>query len=541
MVHGAVEMVVDALRERGFTYKGRGADAWVRLEGMLQAGDSSHPVEIRLDPDFFDLPKIRLLQIPDRLKPAAPHVSTGGDLCYLAKGSVVLDLFDPVGQTLACVERAQDVLAQILRGGLVEDLAEEFFAFWDGVLCFVDVENRQPGRQTTAAVMGRNGKPYGVITDDLDRTQRKLRSLGWEAKKRDFLTFHIRTTARPRPSQNEWPPSTLQQLLAWQGALDARCRRKILQRVQEAWQLKKPGAFLLIDSPVLTYGVAVLFEDLAAQRTRRHRPAQLRWQETSVLPLSVVRLDDRYIAQRNNPGHATLRGKRIALVGCGTIGGFLAELLVKAGAGTAGGELVLVDNDMLLPSNLGRHRLGFTSLYENKATALVSELDRTAPVAAIKAIPHDVRHAHLGTVDLLVDATGEEALGHWLCHKYSAAAPMLTVWVEGPGIAVRALLRPGPGTACTRCMSEYTRAQRLPSVDRPLPQLLAGQGCEGLYVPFPATVSVQAASLAMEMALDWADGHPQPLLRTRVTDRSYSQATTDCNPPRAQDCPACAM
>jgi hypothetical protein len=541
MEQGTIEKVVDALRERGFTYRGRGADSWIVLDGALEAEGASHPVEVRLDPELFDLPKVRLLQIPDCLKPVAPHVSPGGDLCYLARGSVVLDLFDPVGQTLACLERAQDVLAQILRGGFVEDLVEEFFAFWDGVLCFVDVENRQPGRQTTAAVMGRNGKPYGVITDNLDRTQQKLRALGWDAKKRDFLTFHIRTAARPRPSQKEWPPSTLQQLLAWQGSLDPRCRRKILQRVQEAWKLKKPGVFLLIDSPVLTYGVAVLFEDLDAQKTCRHRPSQLRWQETTVLPLAVVRLDDRYIAQRNNPGHATLQGKKIALVGCGTIGGFLAELLVKAGAGTDGGELVLVDDDVLLPSNLGRHRLGFTSLYTNKAKALASELERVAPAAAMKAMPLDVRHVHLGAVDLLIDATGEEALGHWLSHRYNAVAPMLTVWVEGPGTAVRALLQTGPGEACARCMSEHTRAGRLPSVDRQLPQVLAGQGCEGLYVPFPATVSVQAASLAMELTLDWADGRPEPLLRTRVTDRSYAQATADCNPPRVQDCPACAM
>jgi len=40
----------------------------------------------------------------------------------------VLDIYDPVGQSLACLQRAAAVLGQILKGEMIEDLAEEFFA-----------------------------------------------------------------------------------------------------------------------------------------------------------------------------------------------------------------------------------------------------------------------------------------------------------------------------------------------------------------------------------------------------------------------------
>ena len=82
------------------------------------------------------------------------------------------------------------------------------------------------------------------------------------------------------------------------------------------------------------------------------------------------------MAQRNVPDMQTLSGKRLVIIGCGTIGGYLAEMLVKAGAGTAGGQLTLVDFDSLYPQNIGRHRLGFPNLFSNKATGMVEELQR---------------------------------------------------------------------------------------------------------------------------------------------------------------------
>jgi tRNA A37 threonylcarbamoyladenosine dehydratase len=129
------------------------------------------------------------------------------------------------------------------------------------------------------------------------------------------------------------------------------------------------------------------------------------------MPVSVIRIDDRYLAQRNIPKSKTLAGKRIALVGCGTIGGYLSDMLVKAGAGSCGGKLTLVDFDGLLPQNIGRHRLGFPDLLSNKAEAMAKELKRLSPGVEVHALPVDVRQAQLGKLDLLIDATGEESSG----------------------------------------------------------------------------------------------------------------------------------
>lgn len=537
----AVADVIEAFKQRGFELVGKTDNGWFKLHGHLipPQADKRCLCEVQLDPAFFDLPRIRLLEIPPELPAAVPHLGADGGLCYLAKGTVVLDIYDPVGQSLACLQRAAIVFGQIMKGEMVEDLAEEFFAYWQGSLCFVDLQGEDLGRQS-CIVAQTNGSLLWFITDNEDRTTKKLNSLGYQVSDRTVLTYRVKTSTAPRPLTSHWPPETVRDILTWQSTLDPRCRRKIHERIKEGEKKKANGILIVIESPMMTYGFAVLYDrqhPIQKGKLAVHRDSSF---GLKVTPISVIRIDDRYLAQRNMPKSKTLAGKNLVVVGCGTIGGYLSDMLVKAGAGTCGGKLTLVDFDSLLPQNIGRHRLGFPDLLSNKAEAMAKELMRLAPSAEIRALPVDVRHAQLGKLDLLIDASGEESLGHWLCGHYFHPTPMLSVWIEGPGTAVRALLRTKVSGACFRCLWHSNRRGELRSTVDPLPAILAGHGCEGLYVPFPAWVSVHAASLGAEMTLDWVNGIYSPALRTRLIDHTHQLASPDCDPPRDRDCPICS-
>lgn len=532
--------VIEAFKQNGFAFVGKTDDGWFRLHGHLKppGWDRGYLCEVQIDSTFIDLPRIRLLEIPPELPSTVPHLGSEGGLCYLAKNTIVLDIYDPVGQSLACLQRAADVLGQIMKGEMVEDLAEEFFAYWDGWLCFVDIQGHDLGQQNCIVAQTKRD-PLWFITDNEDRTTKKLKSLGFQVTDRTVLTYRIKTSAQPRPLTSHWPPETVGDILSWQSTLDPRCRRKIHDRIKEGKKKKANGVLIVIESPLMTYGFAAFYNHQTLAKKNKFANRRDSSYELKVMPISVVRIDDRYLAQRNIPKLNTLAGKNLAVVGCGTIGGYLSDMLVKAGAGTCGGKLTLVDFDHLLPQNIGRHRLGFPDLLSNKAQAMAKELKYQAPGAEIRALPVDVRQAHLGELDLLIDATGEESLGHWLCDRYPFPLSMLSVWIEGPGTAVRALMRTNVSGACYRCLWHSNRKGELRSTLAPLPEILAGHGCEGLYVPFPASVSVHAASLGAEMALDWANGIYSPALRTRLIDRTQQLATPDCDPQRNQECPIC--
>lgn len=530
--------VTDGLRGRGFDFKARSRDGWFVYHGMLHGASRTFACELQVDPNFSEYPRVRLLERPPGLPLVVPHLGVDCDICYIARGTVVLDIFDPVGQTLACLDRATEVFQDILAGKLRDDLEDEFYAYWAGIFCLVDLRDARLGQQILKAV--KNGPDiYPVVTDDLPRTQAKLKQLGWTTVDCPAVTYRVKTTAKPRPHNMRWPIENVQQLLEWQGLLDKQCRKKLLERIQQARATAALSVVLIIESPLMTYGAWVDFrKDSTPQRgTRKKKAAPLF--SLPVVPLEVIRLDDQYMAERNQPGRKSLSGKRLVLVGCGTIGGYLADLLVKAGAGTGGGSLELVDFDELKPQNLGRHRLGFAGLFNNKAVALKRELDALAPGANIVASPRDMRELELGAVDLLIDATGEESLGHWLARKYQHAS-LLTVWIEGLGVAVRAVMRANDKGGCFRCLCDANRAGLLQAVEGEIPKLLAGQGCEGLYVPFPATVSLQAAALGAEMVSAWVNNDDAPTLRTRILDSQFQSATPDCSLLKQSGCPACS-
>lgn len=543
--HPAHGRLIRALSDRGFIHKGPDADNWLKFVGTLSAGEEVHAVRLAVHPEGRELPMIALERVPQKLQPVAPHLGADGLLCYAARGTVVLDVFDIAGQTLACIKRAEEMLGSLLRGEMVADLEEEFFAYWHGDVCFLDLRGTSHD-PVEGMLVGRANEEGSLIalTNDKARTLEKIKAIGLQPRRNVQISVcRIRTQAMPRPLLGKWPPRTVSDILNWQSALDSPCRRKLDEHITEAYRSGANGAICLIESPKMPYGFIVRFSRDDGESSNRDvtRAREIAYQAT-VMPLSCARIDEEYIAQRNVPGSATLARRRIALVGCGTIGGFLAELLVKAGAGSDGGELALVDDDSLLPQNIGRHRLGFNSILKNKATALVEELSRAAPVARIHAFPEDVMAVSLQGYDIVVNATGEEALGHLLTSKLTGTnfVPTLTVWVEGPGTAVRALLRDSPSAACTRCLNSSSRQLLYPVVDGNIALKLEGHGCESLYVPFPASASVQAACLAADMLIAWAGANPGHRLRTRVLDDKFSKGAHDQNPRIQPECPACS-
>lgn len=540
MVEALPDLVL-AMQSRGFTYLGRTSDRRVSFEGPLRTSEGEFQCSFTVDPAFFSLPVVMLKELPPKLGPVTPHLGASGWLCYLTASTVVLDIFDPVGQTLRCLAEAEKVLGCIVRGEMVDDLTEEFFVHWYSHFCVFDVQTLKRGEIPAFSVVSDRGVRTPILTDDIERTVHKIDALHFLPKRRMTVAYVVGSVAQPRPSQSKWPPETVADILSWQRELDKSCARKIQQRIADAYRHKQTDAVIFIQSPKLNYGFQVHFEQstLDDEKFRRSRGTE-RLFSFRITRLTAIRIDDHYIAQRSIPSMRTLAGLKIALVGCGTIGGYLASLISKAGAGTGGGQLTLIDFDQLMPENVGRHCLGLRYFNINKALATQIMLEFDSPGISTRALDVDVRQAHLREIDLLIDATGEEALGHWLTANYVPATPMLSVWVEGPGTAVRALLKTTEGGACYRCLSTQTRLGQFPTVEGGVPYLMAGHGCEGLYVPFPATVSIQAAALAAEMALTWANGKYSPSLRTKITDSNFVSATPDCDPPKVEACPACS-
>lgn len=133
----------------------------------------------------------------------------------------------------------------------------------------------------------------------------------------------------------------------------------------------------------------------------------------AVVPIPVERVDSDWALARDHGLDALhqRRKRRVLLLGCGSLGAPVAELLARAGIG----ELHLLDKEFFGAENCARHLLGASEIGNLKSGDLAMRLRKLVPGVAVKAyraLATDwIRHqCKPGTYDLIVDCTGESAV-----------------------------------------------------------------------------------------------------------------------------------
>ena len=84
---------------------------------------------------------------------------------------------------------------------------------------------------------------------------------------------------------------------------------------------------------------------------------------------------------RNPQVREALAGRHVSIVGCGSFGSALADMLVRAGVG----KLTLIDPEVLSVENLGRHVLTSRDLGNAKVHALAERLREVSPDLEVEA------------------------------------------------------------------------------------------------------------------------------------------------------------
>lgn len=154
-----------------------------------------------------------------------------------------------------------------------------------------------------------------------------------------------------------------------------------------------------------------------------------------------------------------LAGNSIMIVGCGSIGGAVAEAL----AGYGVGRVLLVDPDRFLWHNMLRHALGPESVGRKKVDALKEHLNLHWPLQAVDALPMDVvSQAHLlrpliNDVDMVIcaaDGIAPRRVVSHLARRAKKPAIMACV-LENGSIGELIRLRPTPRYGCLLCFRAH--------------------------------------------------------------------------------------
>ncbi len=104
-----------------------------------------------------------------------------------------------------------------------------------------------------------------------------------------------------------------------------------------------------------------------------------------------------------------LRKLSVAIIGAGSLGGFVCELLSRQGIT----KIKVLDGDNLHVGNLSRHVLTLNQVESNKAKAIAERLSENSPSVKVEAIEEYINLnniANLEDCDVIIDCTGNNAV-----------------------------------------------------------------------------------------------------------------------------------
>ena len=241
---------------------------------------------------------------------------------------------------------------------------------------------------------------------------------------------------------------------------------------------------------------------------------------------------ERYSRQTRFPplgpgGQERLAAARVAVVGCGALGGVVAMALARAGIG----RLRLIDRDLPERSNLPRQVLfdeADVAAGLPKAVAAANALARINSSLELEPIVTDLTAANavdlLAGVDVIVDGT-DNFEARFLVNE--VACRHRIPWVHGGAIGAEGrVLAIVPGTtACLRCL--------IP--EPPAPGALPT--CETAGIIGPAALVVGAVEAAEAIKLLVGGGVAGRMLVCDLWDGVWR--TVDLTPLAAAGCPTC--
>lgn len=443
--------------------------------------------------------------------PLLGHVSHSGKICINDEEGLSVDLERPVDVVVAAIKDAITTLDEATLDHEKQPhagLLAEMEGYWNSMAksaaadSFVKIDTT--AREVYAVIDGdaRKQTVYAFIDDKTTESASYGGRAQVEGKTKVCSLYLPLATPIIPPAPGQPLPGDF---LVGLGAALAPGDKQLLSGIAERKLSNKRWLYLLISQPRprggrATYALAVR-RDSQTPLFEENHPNELR-------PLGVIRHDTAHVRER---GGASLKlaDAHIVVIGCGSLGSRIAELLALSGLE----RLTLVDPDQLTSDNIFRHVLGGSEIGQNKAKAMATHLQQRLP--GIKVIPfkgsllewekqHDSEFID-GVILALGNPSVERAFAkRWRQSPYTRFA--VVSWLEALGLGGHSVLFSKTREGCLECL--YRSSEGQSSLMSRTSYLEPNQrvsrnltGCGGAFTPFSALDAVKTAEQAVKLCL----------------------------------------
>ena len=518
---GGERLPADALeqyRKRGYTMGWR-----VRVNFSDGVRRELHVLTDNAFP--YTAPRVAVADGPDVL--AWPHLEREGLLCILPTDAAV-SWERPAGVVELVLGEACRLIENCIRGENRDDFRQEFLSYWmmavnQSAVRFISlIEPQGPGRR----VVIWRGKGGRVVADNHEILRRWLPRWGTQAGKGQDYKLHDGVMV--------WLSEPLLPVEYPATAADVRAlaqeRSPAAADVLENLAASSADEIsVLLGAPTAhgaCFGAVTVWPPMPIGGPRKkgnplvagfrpgHVPRDLLVNRylskvAKVTKATVERADHLWIHGRDqDTRQGRLLRVRVAVLGCGSLGGPLARLLAQSGIG----RQLLVDYERMDWPNVSRHELGARSVGRYKAQYLAGEIERAYPHLEDVSWRRDKFGpattgliGELRACDLIVSAMGNWAAESFLNDVQRDIADFPSIlygWVETNAAAAHAVLVP-PGDACLRCgVDDKGRPHLAVSQWERDRDMLQEPACGAQFTPYGPAELCWAHALLAEMVIE---------------------------------------
>ena len=222
--------------------------------------------------------------------------------------------------------------------------------------------------------------------------------------------------------------------------------------------------------------------------------------------LSIDSINPKQLCIRGG-GDTELNSKKILVIGCGSIGGYLIEQIAKSGVK----NIDVIDDDILKEVNIYRHVLGMEYVGRYKSEAICEYIKKNIPHINIVGTQTTIEEAledgsiDLKKYDLIISAIGNHNTNRWLneyIHEYNIESIIMYLWNEVLDIGNHILITNSQHVGCYECLFKlddkdeiFDRTSYCKNGQNYTIQM---QGCGSEYLPYSSTHSLRIVTYAID-------------------------------------------
>ena len=466
------------------------------------------------------------LNLPDFFVPVVdevrPHIDSNGKICLFDASSILINEEYLRELLIECYDQAVGILQIEHESDLYKtEILREADSYWlqvskESITSAVDISK--------ATYLNLQMISYsGTISFYVADTEEKTRVLGEtfarnrenESHINDCTIIRLKKGSPLIPIKEKYGWNELRQYI--RKNIDNGVKRKFKKHTDAEKKAVIEAIILVLPSD---FG-EIAFGFLVMGRSSRWVPMSM-MMGLKCTPLYVRRMDYNYLVNRAG-AMSELGNQQILLLGCGSVGSYIAENLCKMGIR----NLDILDKDSFSETNLFRHYLGMSALANransNKAQLMKCQLESEFLDIDIDSLDFKERtveaylqeHERLKNYNLIISALGEPTLNlkiNRILQENDYRVPFICSYNEPYGIGGHVILtNASNGEGCLECLythigSSELRENRFSLVKEGQNFKKSLSGCGGSFVPYSALDSQQTAIHTVRLAISVLSG-----------------------------------